>query len=185
MRPHFAYSTPKGYTDERAIYPFDKRNVAANPPFSTITLLPGQTLLNQILRLDADAEFRWRGISWEYPNSVELATFTDGPLAIRLRGPYDRYLSNDFIPLFNCAQGYYVIMSPWSGSVPPASPQFEGPYCGGMGVAFADEIICPASSIIQIDLLSLQINACALGIGGFMARGVKRRPVGDCATEAR
>src|ERR1035441_3040572 len=113
-RPHFAYKTPAGYVDERAEFPFDYRNLplSATPAYLTYrTNIP--------LRLDQDAEFRWRGISWEYPDP---GLFYSGQIAIRLRDCYGNYLSNDFIPILNYAQGYHV-MQPWNDTgMPNASP---------------------------------------------------------------
>jgi hypothetical protein len=182
-RPHFAYRTPKGYSDEPALYPFDYRNMAIGPD-TNVT----QPLYNLILRLDADAPFHWRGIHWTDGNGQWLA----GPIALRIRDAYGNYLSSDFVPVLNLAQGYYIVQ-PWTGATPPYGPVilYTSPIYGGMGVPFANELICPPSSILQIDVAALDgtipgvITGASAIPGRFFARGVKRRPVGDCATEAR
>jgi hypothetical protein len=177
-RPHFPYQTPSGFVDERAIFPFDYRQAQG------ATELPGGSFqLNQTLRIDEDANFMWRGISWEYPDPY---FFLAGQVAIRLRDCYGNYLSNDFIPILNYAQGYYILQ-PWQGdnaAAPPVGPNLVAPFSGGMGVAFADEIFCPASGILQVDILGLNSLGSA-SVGRFMARGVKRRPDSDCSTEFR
>lgn len=169
-RPHFAYPTPDGFVDERAEFPFDKRQAA--PPNGLISA--AFPLLNQVLRLDNDADFYWRGFVWEFPDPTG---FLVGQIAIRLHDSFGNYLSNDFIPIWNYGQGYYV-MQPWV-CTPPGEPMLAAPFCGGMGVAFADEIFCPASSVLQVDILGLNLEICN-NIGRFLARGVKRRPAGEC-----
>lgn len=173
-RPHFAYQTPSGFVDERAQYPFDQRQAS-----SAVDLVLGQKILNQVLRLDEDSVFMWRGISWEFPTQTG---FLWGHVAMRLRDAYGNYLSNDFIPILNYAQGYFV-MQPWSGVEPPAGPTFVAPFEGGMGVAFSDELECPASSVLQVDILGLNNGEFVSNVGRFMARGVKRRPAGACVEQ--
>jgi hypothetical protein len=173
FRPQFAYLTPEGYQDERAQFPFDQRQCPG-------LLGPGGVFYNQVLRLDDDAPFHWRGISWEDPDPY---FFLAGAIAIRLRDPFGNFMSDSFVPILDYAQGYYI-MQPWTAA-PPVGPSYVAPFAGGMGVPFADEIICPASSVIQIDILCLNGSVCATPVGRFMARGVKRRPVGDCPTEFR
>jgi hypothetical protein len=183
-RPHFAYSTPKGYVDERAEFPFDYRQA---PGFNSTSVPYLQYQGNIPFRLDEDAEFRWRGISWEYPDP---GFFYAGQIAIRLRDAYGNYLSNDFIPILNYAQGYHV-MQPWDdtggsiGDPPPSPPLFFAPFAGGMGVAWSDELVCPASSVLWLDVMNLNESFEGVSLGRFMARGVKRRPLADCAREYR
>lgn len=169
-RPHFAYRTPDGFTDERAQYPFDYRQA----PGAT-ALAFGKIQLNIPLRLDSDSRFMWRGISWEYPDTV---FFLCGQIAIRIRDCFGNYLSSDFVPILNYAQGSYVLQ-PWSGVSPPDGPFLTAPFAGGMSVAFPDEIECPPSGVIQFDILGIS-SLNAGNVGRFMVRGVKRRPSGDC-----
>ncbi len=183
-RPHFAYQTPPGMVDERAEFPFDYRQV---PGFSATTVPYLTYAANIPFRIDEDAIFCWRGISWEYPDP---GAFYVGQIAIRLRDCFDQYLSNDFIPILNYAQGYHV-MQPWNDTggghnpAPPAQPTFSAPFAGGMGVPFADEIICPPSGVLMLDIMNLNQAFAACTVGRFMARGVKRRPLADCSTEYR
>ena len=172
-RPHFAYPVPAGFVDERAVFPFDQRNTPGS------AFVGGNTIYNQILQLSQDAEFRWRGISWEYPTS---AGFLLGKVCVRIYRPDGHGMSDDFIPLLNLAQGSYVLQ-PWSGVTPPSGPTLTAPFAGGMGVAWANEIVCPPSSVIRMDLLILGFSQT--GVGRLMARGVKRRPIGDCETSYR
>ena len=197
-RPHFARSTPPGFRDETARYPFDWRQIAptaasepdSDPPFTAASPLPvsftlgGSPIANLFLRLDLDAPFLWRGVSWECPIFTQLQAFLDGNIAIRVRDPWGNYLSNDFIPILNWAQGYYV-WQPWLQSGALTGPLWVAPSAGGMGVAFADEIYCPAGSTVAIDLINLQPNnpesqLSLNNIGRLLARGVKRRPLGEC-----
>jgi hypothetical protein len=183
-RPHFAYQTPAGYVDERAEFPFDYRNA---PSFNSASVPYLQYMESIPLRLDADAEFRWRGISWEYPDP---GFFYVGQIAIRLRDAYGNYLSSDFIPILNYAQAYHI-MQPWNDTgglnnpAPPSPPTFVSPFVGGMAVPFADEIICPASSVLWLDIQNLNRPFQGCSVGRFMVRGVKRRPAADCASDFR
>jgi hypothetical protein len=183
-RPHFAYPRKPGYVYERAEYPFDYRN---SPGFNSTSVPYLQYITSLILRLDEDAPFLWRGLSWEYPDP---GFFYTGQIAVRLRDAYGNYLSNDFIPILNMAQGYHV-MQPWNDTggdfnePPPSPPVFSAPFSGGMAVPFADEMFCPASSVLFIDVMNLNQAFQGCSLGRFMARGVKVRPVGDCATEYR
>lgn len=182
-RPHFAYRTPPGYLDERAEFPFDYRNIGNGDP-QTVPLPATGLVLNQVLRLDEDAPFLWRGISWECPIFTQLQAFLDGAIAIRLRDAYGNYLSNDFVPILNYAQPYYV-WQPWNQPGALTGPLWVAPSAGGMGVPWADEMWCPPSSVLQIDILLLQPYNIASpltlnAIGRFMARGVKRRPIAEC-----
>ena len=181
-RAHFPYRTPQGFVDEAARFPFDYRQVGNNPA----NYLPNYQLANQILKLDEDAPFLWRSISWACPDYLQLQFFLSGSLAMRIRDPLGNYLDNDFVPLLNRAQGYYV-WQPWTQG-PPTGPLWTAPSAGGMGVPFADEIYCPASSTIELDLLWVGVfgNDFTLNdIGRFLARGVKRRPLSDCSDDER
>lgn len=173
-RPHFAYPTPSGFVDENADYPFDCRQAA--------TAIPAQGSYNLTLALDSDAPFLWRALLWAYEDAY---FFLAGSVLAQIRDPYNHYLSSDFVPLLSMGQPF-VTYQPWIGAdaaTPPTGPHYSAPLAFGMGVPLVDEIYCPASSTLTIDLFLL--NAAFGGTpnapGRMLARGVKRRRLSDCA----
>jgi hypothetical protein len=181
-RPHFAYPTPPGFVDELADYPFDYRQVGDGIPVVDTDPPVGSPIGNSFtLALDADAPFLWRALIYDYPDPY---FFLAGQVAARIRDAYGNYLSSDFIPFLNLGQCYYVTQ-PWTGvnaATPPAGPHLCAPMSVGMGVPLVDEIYCPASGTLSIDLylLNSSFDGTPDGIGRMIARGVKRRPKSDC-----
>ncbi len=184
FRPQFAFPTSDGFIDELAEYPFDQRQ-SPGAGCGNLTLAGS---VNQILRLDADADYLWRSVYWEFPAPLDFADGLNSPIAVRLRDAYGNYLSSDYIPILEYFAGYYVFVSPWSvvSNAGIVGPSFVGPLAGGMGCALSEEIFCPASSVLQIDAIPLDDPTYATSnIGRFLFRGVKRRPVSDCSQEYR
>lgn len=176
-RPHFAFDTPAGYFDELAIFPFDQRNAPGTGGGNI-----GTIEYSQILRLDNDASFLWRAIAWDYPDNYY---FLDGQVAVRIQDPYSQYLSSDWVPILLLAQFAYVLQ-PWTPSIggPPVGPNYTSPIAGGMAVPLADEIFCPATSTIRLDLMALnEAGFAGSNCGRLMAIGVKRRQASDCPKE--
>jgi hypothetical protein len=177
VRPHFAYPTPAGYRDQNADYPFDLRQAPGTDGDGT---LPAQGETGLILRLDSDADFLWRSLIWIYPDNYCLLA---GQVGFRIKEPYGRYLSSDYVPALALGQSYFVLQ-PWIGAnaaTPPTGPTYLAPLTGGMGVVLENEIFCPASSVIRVDAISLsQPGETCSQIGRLIARGVKRRPESSC-----
>jgi hypothetical protein len=180
-RPHFAFRTPSGMVDELAEFPFDYRQA---PGFGvTVLALP-----NQILRIDADADFLWRALYWDGGCFANLLT---GQVGYRIRDPFGNYLSSDYIPAMILGQGAYTVQ-PWvsqvTSSVVANGPLYNSPFSGGMAVPLVDEIFCPRGSTLALDLIWIgtpPTSSSASYLNRLLARGVKRRPISDCATEYR
>ena len=175
-RPHFAYATPLGMVDENADYPFDYRQAAGN--------IPATGSYSLTLALDSDADFLWRSLLWVYPIPV---FFLAGQVAARIKDPYGNYLSNDFVPLMILGGPQYTAQ-PWTGvnaATPPAGLELCAPFSVGMGCPLVDEIFCPRSSTLSIDLFLFNAGVSPNAVGRMLARGVKRRKLADCASEYR
>ncbi len=177
-RPHFAYPTPPGFVDELADFPFDYRQSAP--------ALGAGGNYNLALPLDSDAVFMWRGLEWCDPVPY---FFLAGTLAARIKGPMGDYLMDNFVPLMILGQPYYVAQ-PWidvDAAQPPSGPFLGAPMSLGMGVALVEEIKCPASSVLTVDLLLLNpaFDGTPQEPGRLLARGVKRRPLSECGKEYR
>ncbi len=181
-RPHFAYATPPGFVDELADYPFDYRNTGL---FSSTK----SVILNGAVALDSDAPFLWRSTIYEIGDGAP-EFFLAGSVCARFKDAYGNYLMDNFVPLLILAQPYYVLQ-PWTGvnaATPPApGPFFCAPVSMGMGVPLVNELRCPASSTLTVDLLLLNptFGGTSVSVGRLIARGVKRRPKGDCQEYGR
>ena len=175
-RPHFAYSTPPGMTDEPALFPFDYRQTGGT--------IPASGLYSMTLAFDSDADFLWRDLLWEYPDPY---FFLAGQVGARIRDPYGNYLADNFVPLMILGGPIYTLQ-PWQGidaATPPVGPQFTAPLSIGMGVPLVDEIYCPASSTLAIDVIIFNASFSPDAVGRMLAGGVKRRKLADCGSEYR
>lgn len=179
FRPHFAYPTPAGFHDENADYPFDCRQVGTGGVSPTGNY-------SMTLALDSDAPFLWRALLWEFADPY---FFLAGQVLGRIRDAFGNYLSDNFVPLLVLAQPCYMTQ-PWIGAnaaTPPTGPHLAGPLSLGMGVPLPEELYCPASSTLSIDLFLLNASYAGTPVspGRLLARGVKRRKLSDCASEYR
>ena len=127
-RPQAAYfPAPPGWQDEEFEYYFDLSSI---PAFAEV-LAAGQEVTSIVLQLQPDAEFRWRAIQVSNPGSL---------LGLRFRSPDGTYLSEDYEPMEN-----------FSG-FPGAAAGIPG----GGPVALEPEIVCPAFSVVLLDVKNLQ-----------------------------
>jgi len=126
-RPQAAYPpAPPGWQDEEFEYYFDLSNL---PAFQS-TLAPQQEIPDMVLKLQPDAEFRWRGVQASNPGSS---------LGLRFRTPDGVYLQDDYAPCEN-----------FSGF-----PGGAAGIPGGGPVALESEIVCPAGAVILLDAKNL------------------------------
>jgi hypothetical protein len=126
-RAQLAYPPPpEGWRDEEFEYSFD---LSSNPAFQTV-LTPGQQILDMVLQIERDAEFRWRAIQVSNPGSL---------LGLRFRTPDGTYMSDGYVPMEN-----------FSGF-----PGAQGGIPGGMPVALESEIVCPPGCTILLDAINM------------------------------
>ena len=126
-RPQFPYPpAPEGWVDEEFEYYFD---VSILPVFQ-VPILPGQEIVGIVLQTQPDAEFRWRAVQVSNPGSM---------LGLRFRAPDGAYLSEGYVPMEN-----------FSGF-----PQAAAGIPGGGPVALEPEIVCPAASVVLLDVANL------------------------------
>jgi hypothetical protein len=126
-RPQAAYPpAPPGWQDEEFGYYFD---LSTLPAFAVV-LGAGQEITSIVLQLQPDAEFHWRAIQVSNPGSL---------LGLRFRAPDGTLLSEGYIPMEN-----------FSG-FPGAAAGIPG----GGPVAIEPEIVCPAASVILLDVQNL------------------------------
>ena len=126
-RPQAAYPpAPPGWQDEDFEYYFDLSSI---PAFAGV-LGAGQEVTGIVLQLQPDAEFRWRAVQVSNPGSM---------LGLRFRAPDGAYLSEGYVPMEN-----------FSGF-----PQAAAGIPGGGPVALEPEIVCPAASVVLLDVANL------------------------------
>jgi hypothetical protein len=120
-RPQFAFEPPPpGWEDVDFEYVFSPENT----PAMNVPLFPGDTLLNVVLPLEPDAEYRVRSIEFIDPSL--------GGLGVRFRDAYG------------------VLLSPLPGFVRSSSYTRTG-----AAVPLEPELVCPAGSVLQVDLKNL------------------------------
>lgn len=126
-RPQFAYAlAPDGWEDQEFEYFFDTLN--ALPPL----IAPGQEFQNIVLQLHRDADFHWR--------AVQTSRLGGGAgLGLRFRTPDGSRIEDAYVPAWNLS-GY---------------PGAAAGIPGGTPVPLQDEIVCPAGSVILLDILAL------------------------------
>ena len=126
-RPQCAYPpAPPGWQDEEFEYSFDFSNM---PAFQTV-LAPGEEILNMVMALERDAEFRWRAVQVSNPGSF---------LGLRFRTPDGVYMADDYAPMEN-----------FSGF-----PGAAGGLPGGDPVALEPEIVCAPGCVLLLDAKNL------------------------------
>jgi hypothetical protein len=157
-RPEFAYSTPPGFRDQEFEHFYD---TTSTPGFNPAT--GTQSVLNIPLNIDTDAEFRWRGIRLKFTDSDEdLSGIAN--IGLRWRTPEGAYLSpsSDTSP-FGFVPVYLAYIT----------PKNDNNVNGGMSCIIEPEIICPAASVVWLDMFSFD-----LGVSGYLQflwlTGVKR-----------
>ena len=126
-RPQFAYPPPEpGFVEEEFCYFFDSTNV----PDLASPLPPGGQVLRIPLQLEPDAPFFLRGIQ---------ISGNQGPLGIRFTDPWGNELAEGSI---EADRGYYATL--------------DGPNpVGRLPVIVEPQVLCPAGSMLLIDLTSL------------------------------
>lgn len=126
-RPQFAYEqAPEGWQDEEFEYWFDFSHL----PVFQIGLLPGQEILDIVLPLERDAEFRWRAIQVSNPGSV---------LGLRFHAPDGSELADGF-----------ALMEDFSGF-----PGAVGGVPGGTPVPIEPEVVCPIGAVLLLDVRNM------------------------------
>jgi len=144
--PQFVYRTPKGFRDVEFEVFYDLTTLAALAP------APGSKspVYDLPLNMDPDAEFRWRGVKTDHLLSLNVG--------LRFRDPYGNYLSDDFVPV-------------WLAFIPPSLTAFTG----GQSCIHEPEIVCPASSVVLLDVCSYDtVTWSSGGLGSILLTGVKR-----------
>ena len=145
-RPQFAYRTPKGFRDVEFEHFYDSTTLAALAPVSG-SVSPVYSIP---LNIDPDAEFRWRGVKIDHLFSLNVG--------LRFRDPYGNYLSDDFVPV-------------WLAFIPPSLTI----YTGGQSCIHEPEIVCPASSVVLLDVCSYDtVPWSSRGLLSILLTGVKR-----------
>ena len=126
-RPQFPYPPPpEGWEDVEFEYWFD---LSSLPALQSV-LAPGEEILNIVLQLQRDAEFRWRGVQVSNPGSF---------FGLRFRTPDGVYLEDDYAPMEN--------FSGFPGAVAGIP--------GGEPLALEPEVVCPAGSTSLLDVKCL------------------------------
>jgi hypothetical protein len=108
------------------------------------------------LNIDPDAEFHWRGVKVDHLLSLNVG--------IRFRDTLGNYLSDDFVPV-------------WLAFISPSLTA----YTGAQSCIHEPEIVCPASSVILLDVCSYDtVPWSSGGLDSILLTGVKRYSNTSC-----
>lgn len=171
-RPQFAYARSSPEFDD---FDFNHYFDFTNVPFLNNTAMPAGALLQNIpLQLQTDFPFYLRGLQVKGgPGTAQPAN-----VSVRLKDPFSRDLSNDFLPL-----GLYITPSgavSATTAVIPVTAFRNNP----LTVVFEPEVRCPAGSIWWLSIQNPTATTQDLTQVRILFSGVKRRlnGGGGCAS---